>query len=233
MRAWVRTAVLLASLAVLAAPSESGSTCYGTTANGALKDGCKLPSSGPNHSAYTVLGGLLGRTWVHCTVAEVIEEAYAALHSSHPDRHFMTGETGHKWGGPLSHHKTHQNGLSVDFMVPVVDRSGASVPLPTGFTNRFGYDIEFDANGRYGDLSIDFDALAAHLAALRAATEKAGIGIRRVIFDPELQPRLRETGSWPALEGLQLSNRRAWVRHDEHYHVDFAIPCEPMEQRPQ
>ncbi|OOF30883.1 hypothetical protein BZJ20_08950 [Salinivibrio proteolyticus] len=25
---------------------------------------------------------------------------------------------------------------------------------------------------------------------------------------------------------IQLSTRRSWVRHDEHYHVDFAVPCQ-------
>lgn len=227
-----RVPLVLAASAVLAVLPAGASTCYGTTANGALEEGCKMPSSGANYSSYTALGEVLGRTWVHCTVAEIIEEAYVSLYSSHPDRHFVTGETGRKAGGPLSFHKTHQNGLSVDFMVPVVDSSGASLPLPTGFTNRFGYDVEFDATGRYEDLTIDFEAMAAHLAALRVATEKAGVGIWRVIFDPELQPRLRETASWPGLEGLRFSSRRAWVRHDEHYHVDFAIPCAPMASRP-
>ena len=26
-------------------------------------------------------------------------------------------------------------------------------------------------------------------------------------------------------DNIQFSKRRSWVRHDEHYHVDFAIPC--------
>jgi penicillin-insensitive murein endopeptidase len=24
---------------------------------------------------------------------------------------------------------------------------------------------------------------------------------------------------------IPFMNRQAWVRHDEHYHVDFAFPC--------
>ena len=219
--------VLLVLLALLPA---SGSTCYGTTANGALKDGCRLPSSGGNFSSYTILGELLGRTWVHCSVAQAVEEAYSALQVSHPGWHYVIGESGRREGGQLSHHKTHQNGLSVDFMVPVLDRSGASVPLPTGLTNKFGYGIEFNSDGRYDQLETDFEAMAGHIAALRTAADKTGIGIWRVIFDPELQPRLRRTASWSAIQDLQFSTRRSWVRHDEHYHIDFDVPCIPMEE---
>jgi len=31
----------------------------------------------------------------------------------------------------------------------------------------------------------------------------------------------------PASGTVRFSTRRSWVRHDEHYHVDFDIPCEP------
>ncbi|MDH5765520.1 MAG: replication initiation protein, partial [Gammaproteobacteria bacterium] len=26
-------------------------------------------------------------------------------------------------------------------------------------------------------------------------------------------------------KNIQFSTKRSWVRHDEHYHVDFSIPC--------
>ena len=61
------------------------------------------------------------------------------------------------------------------------------------------------------------------------AARAHGVGIRQVIFDPELQPRLRETRAWPRLRGrVPLSPLPSWVRHDEHYHVDFAVPCRPL-----
>ena len=216
--------IVLASALALPVPI---STCFGTTSDGALRDGCALPASGTNFVTYSRLGNLLGRTWVHCAVHDVVLRAYEALAESRPRKQFVYGETGRKNGGPFAPHKTHQNGLSVDFMVPVVDKAGESVPLPTGVTNKFGYNIEFDQNGRYDDLVIDFDALAAHLLELRVAAKAAGIGIERVILDPELQPRLHSTESWRQIRDLQFSKRRAWVRHDEHFHVDFRIPCKP------
>jgi penicillin-insensitive murein DD-endopeptidase len=223
--------VVLFSFFVLA-PVEgttAESVCRGTTANGRLEHGCRMPAGGENYSAYSSLGRFLNRTWVHCAVAAVAEDAYGALVESSPDKRFVYGETGWPSGGRFRPHKTHRNGLSVDFMVPVLDAEGRSVPLPTSALNRFGYDVEFDGKGRYEGLRIDFEALAAHLAALDEAAREHGIGIDRVIFDPQLQPFLHGTESWPAIAGgIRFSTHPAWVRHDEHYHVDFRIPCEPL-----
>ena len=102
----------------------------------------------------------------------------------------MYGETGWEIGGRFKPHKTHQNGLSVDFMVPVTDDTGKSVPLPTGPFNKYGYGTEFDSQGRFENLSIDFDAMAAHIRSMHVEAGKAGIDIWRLIFDPVLQPLL-------------------------------------------
>lgn len=106
-------------------------------------------------------------------MAEVVEEAYAAMARRHPDVRFVYGETGLAEGGPFKPHRTHQNGLAVDFFVPVRNRESESVPLPTHVLNKWGYDVELDGK-------------------------------------------------------LRFSTRPAWVRHDEHYHVDFAVPCQPL-----
>lgn len=226
------TIVLSACFSFSFVQAAMASTCFGTTSNGALAGGCKIASDGENFSAYTRLGSFLGRTWVHCTVATVISQSYGSLAKSHPQWHFVYGESGLAEGGQFDPHKTHQNGLSVDFMVPVLNESGESVPLPTGITNKFGYSIEFDSAGSYNGLTIDFVALAAHIAAVKKAAAANGIGIWRVIFDPKLQPLLHSTPSWPLIRDLQFSTRPSWVRHDEHYHIDFEIPCKPMSKWP-
>lgn len=197
-------------------------------AHGSIEDSVKLPLSGPNFEAYSALGAALGRTHVHSKVAEVLGAAYAAMAVAVPDARFVYGETGWPSGGRLRPHRTHQNGLSVDFFVPVRDAAGRSVPLPTTATRRFGYDIEFDAQGRYEDLSIDFTAMAEHLHQLHLAARARGVRIALVIFDPPLLPRLFATPRGPYLtQNLRFMSGRAWVRHDEHYHVDFDVPCEP------
>lgn len=205
------------------------SVCFGSVAKGRLENGVPLPSSGPNFSSYSSAAELLGRTYVHSKVRVVVLAAYKALEGAAPGKRYVYGETGWESGGRVKPHRTHQNGLSVDFMVPVLDSERRSVPLPTNALNRFGYDIEFDAKGSYGDLVIDFEALAEHLYQLDIAARAQGIGIALIIFDPAYLPRLFSTHRGPYLyERLKFMKGRSWVRHDEHYHVDFAVRCRPL-----
>lgn len=225
-----RTAsVALLFAALIPFSSAAASTCYGSAEKGRLADAVPLPDHGSNYAAYSTLGTTLGRTHVHTEVRDIVVAAYAALARDLPSTTFVYGETGWAKGGSFAPHKTHQNGTSVDFMVPVLDTSGKSVPLPTGPFNRFGYDIEFDAEGRFEGLRIDFEAIAKHLLLLDAEARKRGRSLRRVIFAPELREHLRQTGQWPQLQRqIPFSTKRPWVRHDEHYHVDFEIPCRPL-----
>ena len=223
----IRAFLLLLLVSSIALAGES--TCYGTASNGRLENGVKLPTTGPNFSTYSSLGSALGRTYVHNKVYDVVLAAYRALEESAPRKVFVYGETGWAAGGRIRPHRTHQNGLSVDFMTPVVDKAGRSVPLPTGALNRFGYDIEFDAAGKYQDYTIDFEAAAEHLYQLHVATLVRGVGIALVIFDPALRPKLFQTRRGPFLrKNLRFTKGQAWVRHDEHYHLDFLVPCKPF-----
>ena len=191
-------AILAAALLLPGVAMATDSTCFGTVAKGRLENG-------------VVLAG------------------YRGLEKAAPQKRFVYGETGWKAGGRIRPHRTHQNGLSVDFMVPVLDRHGRSVPLPTSALNRFGYDLEFDAQGRYGDLQIDFPAIAEHLYQLDLAARAQGVGIALVIFDPSYLPRLWSTERGPYLkQNLRFMKAKPWVRHDEHYHVDFAIECRSL-----
>jgi len=225
----MRGAALLCALCLLSAgpvSSDTASVCRGTTADGSLENGWRLPRGGDNFAAYSGLGILLGRTYVHSTVHGIVVDAFAALRQSLPEVRFVYGETGRKSGGQFKPHKTHRNGLSVDFMVPVRDAEGRSIPLPTRPWNKWGYSIEFDARGRVDDLAIDFEAIAEHIYQLHRAAQAHGAGIRVVIFAQDLQPHLRATSRWKSLEDqVRFSTRPAWVRHDDHYHVDFEVDC--------
>jgi penicillin-insensitive murein endopeptidase len=201
-------------------PSKS----IGTPAKGELVNGKRLPTKGPNFRACSHLVALLGRNSVHDKVRDAVVEAYAAMNEKHPDKIFVYGETGWPRGGSFPPHKTHQNGTSVDFMVPILDRDQESVPLPASVFNKFGYGIEFDDSGATEDFKIDFEAMAAHIFELRAAAINNGLEIERIIFDPELQPKLFETQPGKKIRGqIRFSTKQSWVRHDEHYHVDFRL----------
>ena len=233
-RRWWRAGVLLAGLLALFAllgndlarafesriPSES----IGRPGAGRLRHGKRLPTSGSNFRAYSRLGAALGRTAVNDRVRDAVVEAYAALARTAPELRFVYGETGWPSGGPFPPHRSHQNGMSVDFMVPVRRlTNGRVAELPTAPWNKFGYGIEFDSTGRWGELVIDFPAIAAHLEALAAAAPRHGLRIDRVIFAPELETRLRALPTTPAaVRRLPFLRGQVWVRHDEHYHVDFA-----------
>jgi len=207
--------------------SADSSVCFGTTSNGSLKNGVKLPQKGENFVGYSLAARIAGRTYVHSEVRKIILDSYKSLQTDMPDKVYKYAETGLKQGGVFSPHKTHQNGLSVDFMTPVVDKDGKSVHLPTNPLNRLGYDIEFDSKNRYKNYRIDFVALAAHLVQLHKHAVKNGHELWRVIFAPELQPGLFKTEYADYLQAnIQFSRKRSWVRHDEHYHVDFAVACE-------
>lgn len=221
--------LLATALAALATPVlAADSQCFGTVSNGRIEGSVKLPTSGPNFAAYSAVGAALGRTYVHSKVAETIVAAYDALRADFPSNRYVYGESGWPSGGRFRPHRTHQNGLSVDFFVPVRDAAGQSVPLPTGVTHRLGYDIEFGANAKHAEYTIDFPSLAEHLYQLHVAAKGRGIGIALVIFDTRYLPRLFATPRGPYLaRQLPFMKGKPWVRHDEHYHVDFAVPCKP------
>lgn len=205
------------------------SISYGTTSNGRLENGVKLPSSGQNYSSYSSIGSILGRTYVNGIIQDITVMAYDSLFQLYPEKRFMYGETGLKNGGRFKPHKTHQNGLSVDFMVPVLTEKGKSIPLPTNIINKFGYSIEFDKNGKYDKYQIDFEAIGAHIFYLYNVSTSKGYGISKVIFDPDLQPLLFSTRYGDFLKkNITFSKTAAWVRHDEHYHIDFNVPTKPL-----
>jgi penicillin-insensitive murein endopeptidase len=184
---------LLICIALATSPGIGiASTCYGTVAHGRLEEGMQLPKDGANFVAYSSLGVQLGRTYVHSAVREIVVDAYRALELSMPKTTFVYGETGFAKGGQIRPHKTHQAGLSVDFMVPVLNAAGASVPLPGNAANKFGYGIEFDNAGKFKDLRIDYEAMAEHLYQLSRApllVEKMPGAVQEMLQDALMAPR--------------------------------------------
>ncbi len=139
----MKPAQLFASalLAFCTVPAGAASTCHGTVSKGSIEDGVQLPTDGANFSAYSGLGAAKGRNYVHSEVALIMLDAYARLERSAPGSHYVYGETGFAHGGRIRPHRTHNNGLSADFFVPVRDKAGLPARLPTPATERFGYNI--------------------------------------------------------------------------------------------
>jgi penicillin-insensitive murein DD-endopeptidase len=205
---------------------ESGksSQSIGTVDKGKLINGKRLPTKGNNVITYSRFGSLLGRNTVNQKVRDAILNAYEKVYRLNQKIHFVIGETSWPNGGKFWPHKSHQNGLSVDFMVPIKNSSGESVPIPSNIFNKFGYGIEFDSLGRYKDITIDFEAMGLHLLQLKKAAEENGLRIDVVIFDNALQNYLFKTKYGKELkESIRFSKLKPWIRHDEHYHVNFKL----------
>lgn len=223
----VFVSVVVISFPGLANAAES--ICFGAVSRGRIENGVKLPGEGHNFTSYSALGAALGRTYVHSKVADIVLSAYKALEQSAPGKVFVYGETGWASGGRIRPHRTHQNGLSVDFMVPILDAAGRSVPLPTSAGNKYGYNVDFNAHAKYERYAIDFEAIADHLYQLDQSSKARGAGISLVIFDPPYLPKLFAAKRGEYLKtNIKFMKGKAWIRHDEHYHVDFAIPCKSM-----
>ena len=214
-----RLLVLAAWMAVMAE-----SVSVGTPANGSLKNGVSFAASGRGFVTYSSLGNLTGRQYVHSRVHAALVDAFAALHAAAPDRTFVLGETGLKTGGQFRPHRTHQNGLSVDVFMPVRDASSRRVLMPTAPWNKFGYALEFDRSGRAEDLVIDFDSLGDLLVEADAQARRHGLALDRIIVAPEYVDRVLAARTAGAHRLAPLFMRTpAWVRHDEHLHMDFRV----------
>ncbi len=217
----IRVIVLTAFLATLAVPV--GFAQVGAVACG---DGV-APTSRPairgeGWGTYCLPCVWANRTFGRVEVIETLEDALTAASQAHPGTEFLYGEIGFPSGGAFPPHRTHREGLSVDIMVPLED--GAVLPTHPG--NRFGYDEEFDDKGRGEAGRIDFAALAQLITELAQGAEARGGSIRRIYFAPDLQPALFATAQGADLPArIRFNTKEAWVRHDDHFHVDFAFAC--------
>lgn len=79
--------------------------------------------------------------------------------------------------------------------------------MPTSVFRKFGYALEFDDTGAPGELRIDFEAMALHLAELKRSAEVRHLRIARVIFDPKLRAHLTRARAWAQIRGLALHDQ--------------------------
>lgn len=215
-----------AAFASLALPAHAQSTCYGRVGDGRAEGTVSLPREGVNYVRMAQGPVTAGRVYVHSMVFDILMDAYVALAQERPKIRWVYGETGLPQGGSFPPHKTHQNGLSVDLFVPVVDGEGNSVQFPNRADNGWGYQVDFDAAGGNATHRIDFANLGELLYQLHAAAKRRGSGLALVVFQRELRPALFATarGAW-LKENIPFPNWDDSVRHDDHIHVDFVADC--------
>lgn len=208
---------------------HEASQSVGTVSNGSLENGRIMPFSGPNFHYFDTTSYLADRGFTHEKVLQTVLEAYSKLETLLPDQHFCIMECSHKHGGELFPHRTHQNGLSVDFMMPKLKDSKPYYEL-----DKLGaqhYMLTFDKNGKYSkdqSVSLDFNTIALHILQLQSAAKNNGLSIEKVIINTDLKDELfaTEQGKILKTSGIYIvQNLSPLINsvHDDHFHVDFRL----------
>jgi len=171
-------------------PSES----KGTVSNGELVNGKLLPFKGNNYEYFSEESYLAGRAFLNDKVLNTLLTSYSNLENSLPNKLFYVMECANAHGGKLAPHHTHQNGTSVDFMMPLLKDGKPYSGLDTLGVNH--YLLGFDNEGKYlkdKSISIDFDLVAKHILELQSEAELNGLKIKKVIINTNLKDELFST----------------------------------------
>ncbi len=136
-------------------------------------------------------------------------------------------ECSNEHGGKLFPHRTHQNGLSVDFMMPLTQGGKAYYGLDD--LEKDHYWLEFDNDGNYSkdkSVAIDFDLMVQHILLLDQQARENGLKVSKVIIKIELKDEMFATSYGEKLKSSGVYVVKSLTPminalHDEHYHIDF------------
>jgi penicillin-insensitive murein endopeptidase len=206
-------------------PSQS----IGTVSNGELKNGKLIPFRGKNFTYFDAQSYLNGRAFLNDKVLNTLLNAYKQFETLLPQRMFTVMECSNRDGGKLFPHRTHQNGLSIDFMMPLQKDGKPYYGLDTIGANH--YFLEFDNDGKYiidPAISIDFNLVAQHILVLKTVATILNVNIKKVIINTDLKDELFATATGQKLKssGIYVVQKLSPVinsLHDDHYHIDFEI----------
>ena len=203
------------------------SVSRGSVSDGSMEHGKLIPYYGSNYSYFDTTSYFSGRAFLHEDVLDITLKAYKQLESE-SDRVYRIMECANKKGGKLFPHQTHQNGTSIDFMMPLIKDHKPYYKLDETGVNH--YWLTFDDAGKYSEdksVEIDFEAVAQHILILNDVANKNGWEVKKVIIKIELKDELYATPSGKKLKvkGMYLVqglSKMVNALHDEHYHIDFA-----------
>lgn len=167
--------------------SNQPSISYGSSADGSIENARRIPFNGKGYVTYSFIGYLVGRTFVHEKIKETLVESFKILKEKYPDREFIVGDAGLKEGGPMSFvGKEKQNGLEVDFIIPLKNEDGGPYNKRP-ISNYWNYEMDFDENGKLGGMDVDYTVLATQLATLQGSAEKNGLTIKRIEMHADIK----------------------------------------------
>ncbi|MBS3913026.1 MAG: hypothetical protein KG003_00855 [Bacteroidetes bacterium] len=207
----------------------SHSISTGTSGNGSLKHGKLLPFAGKNYCYFDTWSYLAGRAFLNEKAKYTLENSFKDLDSIFPGRKFRWMECSNADGGKLFPHLSHQNGLSMDLMIPLKQNGNPCYALDG--VGKYHYQLDFDNEGRYkrdSSIRIDFDMLAAWILLLNKHALEQNMIISKIILKVELQDELFATKFGHSLKGSKIYFVKQLqptinALHDDHFHVDFLL----------
>jgi len=136
-------------------------------------------------------------------------------------------ECSHQKGGKLAPHRTHQNGTSVDLMMPKVKNTKPYTDLDDLGSRH--YFLNFTNQGRLdtdSSVHINFEAVASMIMCMNKGAKLYGYKVSKVIikieykellFSGPIGQKLKSSGIYIVKNlGSQVN-----AFHDEHIHLDF------------
>lgn len=203
------------------------SVCTGTESGGTLEHAKLLPFSGKNYRYFDTMSYVGGHAYMSDKMRNTFELSYAELETTAPGRIFTYMETGLKNGGPIPGHRTHQNGRSIDLMVPLLKDSVPYYGLDT--IGGWHYSLQFDDKGRLktdSTIEIDFTLMGQQILSLEKHARTQGLHVKKVILMLSLKPEFyaTKTGKKVKAKGIYFAMNLPELtdkQHDDHFHVDF------------
>jgi penicillin-insensitive murein DD-endopeptidase len=210
-------------------PKPTHSISKGSVGKGSLDSACLLPYEGGNYKYFSKRSYIYGRAFVNLKVEEILTASFDTLASLCPKRTFYIMEGSNEHGGKIDPHRTHQNGTSIDLMIPLKKQGEIYTKLDTIDVDH--YLLKFNTDGQWlEDLSveIDFETLALEILTIQQQAKLKGCSIQKVILNTNLQDELFETSYGQKLResGIYFTKNLDKIindLHDDHIHIDFNI----------
>jgi penicillin-insensitive murein endopeptidase len=226
----VFTLAILFSIPQIFHKNKGVSTSIGSVGNGKLINGYLVPYSGVNYCYFSLVSYyVIGDAYTNSKLSATLLSAYKECEATCPGICFRLMECSKKNGGKMLIHYTHQNGLSIDFMTPLIQNGKPKKTYDDWGSLR--YQLLFDEDGKLNrnkDVKIDFETVAKHIIALDNAVKKHGLTIQKVILKIDLKDDLFKTEPGKELLRRKIYFARALppginAVHGNHYHIDFKV----------
>ena len=185
-----------------------------------------MPYSGNNFRYFSFISYfVMGNAFVHSKLHNTLIEAFSKCEASCPGHQFRVMECANRKGGKMLIHRTHQTGLSVDLMTPMM-KDGHQYKG----TDRLGiwhYLLNYDEQGYWTKkVRVDFETMAKLILAIDDAAKQNGLKLSKVILKIDLKDDFYATPSGKAVEARGIYFARVLPKavdnlHDDHIHLDF------------